>query len=881
MDSWLKAMARLDWRDLWNLYSPDQNRDELDSCAWLQVVPAAWPAEGSTPVEICDWLAQLYSARTDEKHRKSHGQFFTPPVIARFMADLSTPFGSGARIVEPGAGVGALVAALSERVAQEGKCQEWCVIAYENDAALRPALTLALGYIRYWLDQRGIRFHFEVKSDDFILANASLMRPAPLFEASAESEFPDLVIANPPYFKIPKTDPRVAIMAEVVHGQSNIYVLFMAAAAKMLQPDGQLIFLTPRSYCSGPYFRQFRKWFFNTVALEHVHVFESRTEAFERDDILQENIILAARKTSVPPVFVTVSSSRGAEDLHQPESWRAPLDELLDLNSPEAMLSIPVGAVDRTVREAFHCWPDRLHSLGLDISTGPIVPFRTTALVAQGISAPTAPVVWVQHVGRMAVTWPLLHFAKPQQIRIDPDTRRLLLPNENYVLVRRFSAKEENSRITAAPYFKGTLPSDFLGVENHVNYIHRPRQGLSETEAMGLAAFLNSRWVENYFRLTSGNTQVSATELRNLPLPSMDRIRRIGERLRATADVSPVALVNQVVGEELGLPLGVSNNGGHMPKIEEAKDLLKSLGLPPKQRNELAALTLLALANLTETDPWRKAQRRSIRIHDMILFIEQNYHKRYAENTRETFRRQALHQFEQARIVDRNPDDPLLPTNHPRTHYALSEAVLPVVQNYGAKAGYRHLERFISERGTLIEMYQRRRTQRLIPVKDASGREYHLSPGKHNELQAAVVEQFGPRFAPGARLLYLGDAANKTLVMYSDDLKRLGFPADKHSKLPDVILYLRKKNWLYLIEVITSHGPVSPKRHRELELMLAKSPADRIYVSVFLDLKEFKRHSDNIAWETEVWIAEAPDHLIHWNGDKFLGPQQLSKRKTR
>jgi len=613
-----------------------------------------------------------------------------------------------------------------------------------------------------------------------------------------------------------------------------------------------------------------------------MHVFESRTEAFERDAILQENVILTAKKTSTPPDFVEVSSSQGIQNLRQSKSRRVPLSEVLDLTSPEAMLSIPVGPVDSAVREMFSHWPDRLRSLGLEISTGPIVSFRTTALVAEGDNAATAPVVWVQHIGRMTVTWPLLRFAKPQRIRVERDTYRLLLPNTHYVLVRRFSAKEDNSRITAASYLKGDLPSEFLGVENHVNYIHRPGGSLSEIEALGLAAFLNSRWVDSYFRLSSGNTQVSATELRSLPLPAMEKIRRIGDRLRQTADVSPVALINQVVGEELGLPLDPPNgNGGHMPKIEEAKDLLRALGLPPAQRNVLAALTLLALANLTEADPWRKAQRRSIRIHDMILFIEQNYHKRYAENTRETFRRQVLHQFEQAHIVDRNPDDPALPTNSPRTHYALSEAVLPIVQNYGVKVGQRYLEKFTSERGTLIEMYQRRRTQRLIPIKDTSGREYRLSPGKHNQLQVAVVEQFGPRFAPGAKLLYMGDTANKSLVMYTDELKRLGFPVDRHSKLPDVILYIPKKNWLYLIEVVTSHGPVSPKRHHELESMLAKSSVERLYVSVFPDLKEFKRHSDNIAWETEAWIAEAPDHLIHWNGDKFLGPRHPSKRKAK
>jgi adenine-specific DNA-methyltransferase len=282
----------------------------------------------------------------------------------------------------------------------------------------------------------------------------------------------------------------------------------------------------------------------------------------------------------------------------------------------------------------------------------------------------------------MAITWPLLRFNKPQRIRIEPESFRLVLPNANYVVVRRFSAKEENSRITAAPYLgEQTLPSKFIGIENHLNYLHRPGDRLSESETLGLAAFLNSRWVDQYFRMFSGNTQISATELRNLPLPPLEKIRLIGERLLKSDGVSKIALINQVVGEELNLPVELTNSsGGHMPKIEEAKDLLNGLGLPPAQRNEIAALTLLALASLTENDAWRSARRRSIRIHDMISFIQQNYHKRYAENTRETFRRQVLHQFEQARLVDLNPDDPTLPTNSPRTHYAISEELLPVLE---------------------------------------------------------------------------------------------------------------------------------------------------------------------------------------------------------
>jgi len=542
-----------EWLALWELYCPDQSRDGLDNCDWLHHVSTQWLAVDISPIELCDRLGRAYSDNADDLRRKAYGQFFTPPTIARFMAGWSFPLEPGARVIDPGAGTGILVAALAEHVAEEANCREWHAIAYETDIALRPVLSFTLGYVRHWLKQRNIRFTFEVEPEDFILANAPWLRPTPMFEPARVEVAPQLVIANPPYFKLPKTDSRVAVLSEVVNGQPNIYALFMAAAAKLLKPDGQLIFVTPRSFCSGPYFRQFRKWFFQNVALEKMHVFESRQEAFERDKVLQENIIFSARKTPAPFELVQVSSSRGTEDLGVAVTQHVPSAAVLDLASPEVMVNIPLHSDDVILREIFKRWTDRLHSFGLEISTGPIVPFRTRALVAEGNDAAMAPALWVHHVGRMAVTWPLSRFTKPQRIRVEASTRALLLPNANYVLVRRFSPKEENSRITAAPYLKDSLPFEFLGIENHVNYLHRPGGSLSIAEAVGFAAFLNSRWVDQYFRLSSGNTQVSATELRNLPLPPLERIQSIGERLLHSDGVSQIALMNQVVGEELDL----------------------------------------------------------------------------------------------------------------------------------------------------------------------------------------------------------------------------------------------------------------------------------------------------------------------------------------
>jgi hypothetical protein len=308
-----------------------------------------------------------------------------------------------------------------------------------------------------------------------------------------------------------------------------------------------------------------------------------------------------------------------------------------------------------------------------------------------------------------------------------------------------------------------------------------------------------------------------------------------------------------------------------MGKIEEAQDILTTLQLPIAQRNEIAALTLLVLAQLSEDALWTAARRQSLRVHDILIGMKSRYNRGYAENTRETIRRQVLHQFEQAGIVIRNPDEPTLATNSPRTHYGLTDIAIRTLRTYGTPEWESTAQAFIQSSGALLEMYQKRREQNRVPLV-YQGKEYHLSPGKHNELQVAIVEEFGPRFAPSAKLLYLGDTADKKFILDEAGFVGLGVPVPDHDKLPDVILYDEIRNWLFLIEAVTSHGPVSHKRYRELEQVFNKTSAGRVYVSAFPDFATFKSFVTEIAWETEVWLSEIPEHLIHFNGDRFLGP---------
>lgn len=311
-----------------------------------------------------------------------------------------------------------------------------------------------------------------------------------------------------------------------------------------------------------------------------------------------------------------------------------------------------------------------------------------------------------------------------------------------------------------------------------------------------------------------------------------------------------------------------------MSKIEEAQAILKELGLPDAQQNEISGYTLLALCNIREKDKWSKAFKQSHGVSKGIMaFISENYGKEYAPNTRETVRRQVLHQFVQAGIADYNPDIPNLPVNSPRAHYAISAIALETIKTFRTRKWKEAITQFKNQIGELKNKYSKNRNMSRVPIKLPNGKVLLLSPGKHNVVQTAIVEEFASRFAIGSTLLYLGDTEKKNLHIDKKKLKSIGIPITEHSKLPDVVIYDESKNWLYLIEAVTSHGPMSPKRVLELEEFLTNCKAGKIYISAFPNFSEFRKHTKNIAWDTEVWIMEFPEHMIHFNGDRFLGPR--------
>jgi hypothetical protein len=308
------------------------------------------------------------------------------------------------------------------------------------------------------------------------------------------------------------------------------------------------------------------------------------------------------------------------------------------------------------------------------------------------------------------------------------------------------------------------------------------------------------------------------------------------------------------------------------PHIDNAHKILISVGLPRAQQNERSALCLLALLDLQPDRKWAEAKNPLIGITPIMDWIRDHYKKTYAPNTRETVRRQTMHQFVDAGIALYNPDKPDRPVNSPAAVYQIEPSALALLRSFDTKAWSTELTAYLAKCQTLAARYARERKQNLIPVQIAPGKEITLSPGEHSELIRATIEDFGARFVPGGVLIYAGDTGEKWGYFDVVLLSKLGVSVDAHGKMPDVVLYYPARDWLLLIESVTSHGPVDAKRHAELARLFAKATAGLVYVTAFPNRAIMSRYLGEIAWETEVWVADAPSHLIHFNGQRFLGP---------
>lgn len=310
-----------------------------------------------------------------------------------------------------------------------------------------------------------------------------------------------------------------------------------------------------------------------------------------------------------------------------------------------------------------------------------------------------------------------------------------------------------------------------------------------------------------------------------------------------------------------------------MPKKDDARSVLSSLNVPTAQQSEICCYTLLAMCSITEKSEWTAAKNNWMRIHDIIRFTYEIYGVQYAENSRETFRKQAIHHFRNAAIIEDNGKA----TNSPNYRYRITDEFLEMLKTFGSDKWNEQLKIFLNNHRTLIEIYASKKKMTKMPV-NINGINMSFSSGKHNNLQKMILEEFAPRFAPFSECLYVGDTSKKDLYKDAEKLQQLGFIITLHDKMPDIVLYRSDKDWLYFIEAVTSAGPTDANRIIEINTMTERVVSGKIYVTAFLDFKTFKTFSESLAWETEVWIADLPEHMIHMNGDKFIGPPYIGSR---
>jgi len=447
------------------------------------------------------------------------------------MAGLSKHKSDKISILDPGCGTAILSCSLIEKLVLNKNIKEIELTLYEIDNKVLERTKHVASILSKWLESMNIKFNYSINVSDFIIENLDAFNSNSLFVSENVKQF-DYIISNPPYFKIPKSDLRASIAKELVYGQPNIYSIFMGLSVKLLKNDGELIFITPRSFASGNYFKSFRKSFFNDVSISDIHIFGSRNRMFKDDSVLQENIILRATKSENTSIRITVSECD--KGLQHPTEYNYPTKELIDLKSKDKVLFIPSNQIESDTIKIFREWHNTLNDFNIQVSTGPVVAFRCKDFLKNdgNINGANSPLFWLHNIKEMKLTYPLQKGSKPSLIENSKHSRRVLLKNKNYIFLRRFSSKEDKSRLVCCPYFSNHFNTEMIGVENHINYIYRPNGDLLENEIWGISALYSSNLFDTYFRTFNGNTQVGAKELKEIKIPPLERVIDVGVKVK-------------------------------------------------------------------------------------------------------------------------------------------------------------------------------------------------------------------------------------------------------------------------------------------------------------------------------------------------------------
>ncbi len=461
------------------------------------------------------------------------------------MASLFTETADAVRLLDAGAGVGTLTAAFVEDTCRrEIHPKHIEVTAYEVDPLLAEYLRSTVSGCQELCSQHGVTFAGEIRQADFIMEGAAQLR-GDLF--ASQTTYFNRAILNPPYRKIRSDSEHRAFLREIGVETSNLYAGFLAIVVRLLEPGGELVAITPRSFCNGPYFKPFRELLLEGMALKRVHIFDLRDRAFQDDDVLQENIIFhAVRDGQRDKIIISRSQALDDDTMSLRE---VPYTQVIHPDDPSQVIHLAASDMDAFVKDRLAVFKHTLDQLGVTVSTGRVVDFRVKEMLRAQPESGAAPLIYPAHFVHNAVRWPNPGGRKPEALVVSDATRPLLLPAGNYVLVKRFSAKEEPRRVVAAVLDQATIHAPAIAFENHLNVYHIDNAGLPLNLARGLAHYLNSTLIDIYFRQFSGHTQVNAADLRMLRYPS----REVLERLGARADAGPLSQreIDQLLEEEM------------------------------------------------------------------------------------------------------------------------------------------------------------------------------------------------------------------------------------------------------------------------------------------------------------------------------------------
>jgi adenine-specific DNA-methyltransferase len=774
-------------------------------------------------------------------------------------------------LLDPGAGVGSLTAAFVERLlANPNEVKSCFITAYEVESAFLSSLKQCLIECCAALKSKGIQANYCLREESFIKAFPEINLP--LFTTSSIN-FTHAIL-NPPYKKIHSQSIEKKILSKIGIETVNLYSAFVWLTILQLAEGGEIVAITPRSFCNGSYFRPFRKAFLESMGLKKIHIFESRSAAFAEDEVLQENIIFHAIKTKSKPDYVEIASNSGTDLDNFSELRHVPYSEVVEANDSESFIHIVTNSLEDCLRVQMDKFSSTLDEIGLEVSTGPVVDFRLKSALRTYLDEQSVPLLYPEAMKAGKVLFPPSNPRKAIAIEQNQQTSKWLVQSGWYVLIKRFSAKEEKRRVVAAVC--SPLDAPALGIENHLNYYHAKGKGMNADLARGLAAFLNSTLFDHYFRHFSGHTQVNATDLRRIKYPDKNDLIRLGSQI---GDFHfDQEQLDQVVHKTLSIMTEAINAVQASKRIEEALTILKNISAPKEQQNERSALCLLALADIRPETPWHQATAPRRGITEMMDWFRDRYGKQYAPNTRETVRRQTMHQFVQMGIVVENPDRPDRPINSPRWCYQLHQQALSLLKSYGSEQWEEARRNYAVSVTNLLQA--RNRNIPMIAVRLPNGQAIQLSSGGQNILIKDILESFCPKFTPGGIVLYVGDAGDKFIINETQKFREIGIELDPHGKMPDVVVHYERQDWLVLIEAVTSHGPVNLKRHNELKRLFQSGRKGLVFVTAFPSRKEMTRYLAEISWETEVWVADQPDHMIHFNGERFLGPYEDRKNRS-